>query len=413
MKKNDYKRIERQLSPDDELVRSVMDKAEIFSAEPEKAREYLREHDIIEKPAIKHTSRYAVIAAAAALVLVFGAAAFLRSGDDSIKTDPTAASKAASKAEAKPQPEPESKADTASSVNEVTSVSEKESTAPVDTSAPNNEVSQAEVQTTQRTETETSPELPEDDDTKYTDGREDWFPDAGNDYPVTADEGDGYQQAVVLELPIDEYIDLELDGVNYHFACGDYGEIWEFYIGSSNIPNSSYIGDFIDYVDAASLYGDIRPNTQAEVYSLKYVPSDFMVAVKFPNFNNDQRYYLFANLSKTYDGYVDLMTVLNMDKYTFNGQAINVYDGTKKYIDDDSELAQLIISADGVPADTAYGQAQWKTYLDAPMYGASVNFTCYSEGYIAVNYFGNTAVYNVGNDTTDSITNYINDNSHE
>ena len=52
MKKNDYKRIERQLSPDDELVRSVMNKAEIFSAEPEKAREYLREHDIIEKPAI-------------------------------------------------------------------------------------------------------------------------------------------------------------------------------------------------------------------------------------------------------------------------------------------------------------------------------------------------------------------------
>ena len=73
-----------------------------------------------------------------------------------------------------------------------------------------------------------------------------------------------------------------------------------------------------------------------------------------------------------------------------------------------SELAQLIISADGVPADTAYGEAQWKTYLDAPMYGASVNFTCYSEGYIAVNYFGNTAVYNVGTDTTSRITEYIN-----
>ena len=299
MKKTDYERIESQLSPDDKLIRSVMDKAESFSAEPEKAQAFLQEHDVSERPAIKHTSRYAVIAAAAALVLIFGAAAFLRSGDDSIKTDPTAASKAESKAEAKPKPE--SKADTASSVNEVSSVTEKESAAPVETSAPNNEVSQAEVQTTQRTETETSPELPKDDDTKYTDGREDWFPDAGNDYPVTADEGDGYQQAVVLELPIDEYIDLELDGVNYHFACGDYGEIWEFYIGSSNIPNSSYIGDYITTVEAASLYGDIRPNTQAEIYSLKYADTDFLLAVKFPNFNNDQRYYLFANPGKTYD----------------------------------------------------------------------------------------------------------------
>lgn len=399
MKKNNYKRIESQLSPDEKLIRSVMDKAESFSAEPEKAQAYLQEHDISEKPAIKHTGRYAIVAAAAALVLAFGVAAFVRQGDDSIKTDPSAAS------------ETGSKPDVASSVNDITSISEKESAAPAETSAPRADVSAAEKEA--EGHAETAPELPEDDDTVYTDGREDWFPDAGYDYPVTAEDGDGYQQAGVLALPTEEYVDIELDGVNYHFACGDYGEIWEFYIGSGNIPNSSYIGEFITTVDAASLYGDIRPNTTAEVYSLKYVPSDFMVAVKFPYFNNDQRYYLFANTQKTYDGFVDLMTVLNMDKYTFNGQAINVYNGTTKYIDDDSELAQLIISADGVPADTAYGEAQWKTYLDTPMYGASVNFTCYSEGYIAVNYFGNTAVYNVGTDVTDSITNYINNNSHE
>lgn len=399
MKKNNYKRIESQLSPDEKLIRSVMDKAESFSAEPEKAQAYLQEHDISEKPAIKHTGRYAIVAAAAALVLAFGVAAFVRQGDDSIKTDPSAAS------------ETGSKPDVASSVNDITSISEKESAAPAESSAPRADVSAAEKEA--EGHAETAPELPEDDDTVYTDGREDWFPDAGYDYPVTAEEGDGYQQAGVLALPIEEYRDIELNGINYHFACGDYGEIWEFYIGSSNIPNSSYIGEFITTVDAASLYGDIRPNTTAEVYSLKYAPSDFVIAVKFPYFNNDQRYYLFANTQKTYDGFVDLMTVLNMDKYTFNGQAINVYNGTTKYIDDDSELAQLIISADGVPADTAYGEAQWKTYLDTPMYGASVNFTCYSEGYIAVNYFGNTAVYNVGTDVTDSITNYINNNSHE
>lgn len=408
MKKNDFERIEKQLSPDDKLIQSVMEKAEMFSAEPEKAQEYLKEHDISEKPAIKHTGRYTVIAAAAALVLVFGVTAFIKSSDNSIKTDRTAVSKADNMIEAVSKAE--SKAESISSADEISSVSEKESTAPVENKATseaeqkeekNEEISKADNSTS-----ELEPETVDD-------GRAEWFPDAGNDYPVTAEEGDGYQQAVVLELPIDEYIDLELDGVNYHFACGDYGEIWEFYIGSSNIPNSSYIGEYITTVDAASLYGDIRPNTQAEIYSLKYADSGFMVAAKFPNFNNDQRYYLFANTEKYYGSFSELIYALNMDKYTFNGQAINVYDGMTKYVDDDSELTQLFLSADGELTDTAYGEVQWTTYLDAPMYGASVNFTCYSEGYIAVNVFGNTAVYNVGTAVTDSITSYINNNSHE
>ncbi|MBR1422729.1 MAG: hypothetical protein IJ571_04725 [Ruminococcus sp.] len=406
MKKNDYERIESQLSPDEELMRSVMDKAESFSAEPEMAQAYLQEHDISERPAIKHTGRFAIVAAAAALVIAFGVVAFVRQGDESIKTDPSAVSKAESRNES--DPEAQSKAYSTSSVAETTSISEKESTDPTETSAQTAEISQAGKQTTHKPETE-----PEQHDETADDGRADWFPDAGYDYPVTAEEGEGYQQAGVLALPTGEYRDIELNGTDYHFACGDYGEIWEFYIGSNNIPNSSYIGDFITTVDAASIYGDIRPNTTAEIYSLKYAPSDFMIAVKFPYFNNDQRYYLFANYDKTYDGFVDLMTVLNMDKYTFNGQAINVYNGTTKYIDGDSEIAQLILSADGVPANTAYGEAQWKTYLDTPMYGASVNFTCYSGGYIAVNYFGSKVVYNVGTDVTDSITNYINENSHE
>ena len=408
MKKNDYERIGKQLSPDDKLIQSVMEKAEMFSAEPEEAQEYLKEHNISEKPAIKHTGRYAVIAAAAALVLVFGVTAFIKSSDNSIKTDRTAVSKADSMIEAVSKAE--SKADSTPSADVISSVSEKESTAPVE----NNAVSEAEQKEEKNEEiskadNSTSELEPETVD----DGRAEWFPDAGNDYPVTAEEGDGYQQAVVLELPIDEYIDLELDGVNYHFACGDYGEIWEFYIGSSNIPNSSYIGEYITTVDAASLYGDIRPNTQAEIYSLKYADSGFMVAAKFPNFNNDQRYYLFANTEKYYGSFSELIYALNMDKYTFNGQAINVYDGMTKYVDDDSELTQLFLSADGELTDTAYGEVQWTTYLDAPMYGASVNFTCYSEGYIAVNVFGNTAVYNVGTAVTDSITSYINNNSHE
>ena len=408
MKKNDFERIEKQLSPDDKLIQSVLEKAEMFSAEPEKAQEYLREHDISEKPAIKHTGRYAVIAAAAALVLVFGVTAFIKSSDNSIKTDRTAVSKADSMIEAVSKAE--SKANSTPSTAEESSVSDIDSLAP----AENNAVSEAEQKEEKNEEiskadNSTSELEPETVD----DGRAEWFPDAGNDYPVTAEEGDGYQQAVVLELPIDEYIDLELDGVNYHFACGDYGEIWEFYIGSSNIPNSSYIGEYITTVDAASLYGDIRPNTQAEIYSLKYADSGFMVAAKFPNFNNDQRYYLFANTEKYYGSFSELIYALNMDKYTFNGQAINVYDGMTKYVDDDSELTQLFLSADGELTDTAYGEVQWTTYLDAPMYGASVNFTCYSEGYIAVNVFGNTAVYNVGTAVTDSITSYINNNSHE
>lgn len=408
MKKNDFERIEKQLSPDDKLIQSVMEKAEMFSAEPEKAQEYLKEHDIIEKPAIKHTGRYAVIAAAAALVLVFGVTAFIKSSDNSIKTDRTAVSKADSMIEAVSKAE--SKAESTPSAAEESSVSEKESTAPVE----NNAVSEAE-QKEEKIEEISKPDsrTSELEPVAVDDGRAEWFPDPGNDYPVTSEEGDGYQQAGVLALPTEEYREFELDGQTYHFACGDYGEIWEFYIGSNNIPNSSYIGEYITTVDAASLYGDIRPNTQAEIYSLKYADSGFMVAAKFPNFNNDQRYYLFANTEKYYGSFSELIYALNMDKYTFNGQAINVYDGMTKYVDDDSELTQLFLSADGELTDTAYGEAQWKTYLDAPMYGASVNFTCYSEGYIAVNVFGNTAVYNVGTAVTDSITSYINNNSHE
>ena len=38
MKKNEYERIEKQLSTDDKLMQSVMDKAEMLSGEPEKAQ---------------------------------------------------------------------------------------------------------------------------------------------------------------------------------------------------------------------------------------------------------------------------------------------------------------------------------------------------------------------------------------
>ena len=341
-------------------------------------------------------------------MLVFGVTAFIKSSDNSIKTDRTAVSKADSMIEAVSKAE--SKADSTPSADVISSVSEKESTAPVEKNA----VSEAE-QKEEKIEEISKPDsrTSELEPVAVDDGRAEWFPDSGNDYPVTAEEGDGYQQAGVLALPTEEYREIALDGQTYHFACGDYGEIWEFYIGSNNIPNSSYIGEYITTVDAASLYGDIRPNTQAEIYSLKYADSSFMVAAKFPNFNNDQRYYLFANTEKYYGSFSELIYALNMDKYTFNGQAINVYDNTKKYIDDDSELTQLFLSADGELTDTAYGETAWKTYLDAPMYGASVNFTCYSEGYIAVNVFGNTAVYNAGTAVTDSITSYINNNSHE
>ena len=408
MKKNEYERIEKQLSTDDKLMQSVMDKAEMLSGEPEKAQKYLREHDLSEKPAIKHTGRYTVIAAAAALVLVLGVTVFIKSSNGSIKTGHTAVSKAESRNET--VSEAKSKAESGSSAAEIASVSEKESTASAEsTSSSETEQKEKKNEEISKPDHSTSELEPETVD----DGRAKWFPDYGNDYPATTEEGDGYHQAGVLALPTEEYREFELEGKTYHFASGDYGEIWEFYIGSNNIPNSSYIGEYITTVDAASQYGDIRPDTQAEIYSLKYADSDFMIAAKFPNFNNDQRYYLFANAEKTYDTYSKLMYALNMDKYTFNGQAINLYDGMKKFIDDDSGLAQLFLSADGELTDTAYGKAQWKTYLDVPIYGASVNFTCYSEGYIAVNVFGNTAVYNVGTAVTDGITSYINNNSHE
>lgn len=386
MKKDDFKRIERQLEPDDKLIQSVMDMAEQISNDPKMLDAYLKQNDDVKQ---KNFNKYAfILSAAVAFLLVFGTAVYFRNNSNRIKTDQSITSK------------PE---------NETLISSEQ------DNSSCNSDESMTATQTESKEEiTEglkpTAESLTETKEEIIDDGRAEWFPDpAAENYG----ESTGDAEAAVFAAPVDEFIEFELNGETYHFACGNYGEIYELYNGSKNIPNRSYIDEFITTVEIPSLYGDIRPNNIAEVYSLKYADTNFMLAVKFPNFNKNQRYYLFANIDKTYKTFAELMYALNIDKYTFNGQAINVYNDVTKYIDDDDELTQMLLSADGEFTDTVYGEVAWKTYLDTPMYGGSVSFTCYSDGYLAANVFGSELVYNVGTDTTSKITSYINENSHE
>lgn len=54
----------------------------------------------------------------------------------------------------------------------------------------------------------------------------------------------------------------------------------------------------------------------------------------------------------------------------------------------------------------------WQTFLDAPLYGGSLSFKWYPEGYVTVNAFGMEKTYDIGEDAAAEIIDYINVNSH-
>ena len=86
MKDNDYRRIENQLEPDDRLVRNVINKASELSANSVMAEDYLRDHDVPETIMVNHNSAYKyILSAVAALALVFGVGAYMRS-NNAVKT---------------------------------------------------------------------------------------------------------------------------------------------------------------------------------------------------------------------------------------------------------------------------------------------------------------------------------------
>ncbi|WP_295154689.1 hypothetical protein [uncultured Ruminococcus sp.] len=386
MKDNDYKRIEDQLDPDDRLVQNVMDKAAQFSANSALEEEYLKEHDVPDAVKVRRSNGYRyMLSTAAAVALVLGVNVYIHSNSP-----------------VKPrEPETASAEKTAEDVTESTTETEFTENAP-----------SAEIPADETESTADTPESNADDSAveNIGIGRLEWKPDRTADSFET-ESGDG--QAAVLAPAADLYRSFELNGKTYQFACGSYGEIYDDPIVGYNIPNDSYICEFLTNVEVPSMFGDSLPSAQAEVYNLMFADPNYLVAVRFIDVNGDDRYYLFADMDHSFDTLKEHLIALNIDIYTFDGTAIIRRDGVRSFIDDDTELKEMLLSADGEKTDTACGEAVCEIYLDTPLYGGSVGYTVYSDGYISViNGFGSESVYDVGTETTSQLIEYINENAH-
>jgi len=393
MTKNDLKRIENQLEPDDKLVQNVIEKAVQFSENSEMAEDYLKSHDVSDTITVKHNRGYRyILSAAAALALVFGAGAYMRS-NNAVKTHTSDASSAEEKVAVVTDSTPET------SVTENVQVSESIAEA-VESKV---DIPDSTLDTPDSVADESESEIKDD-------GRSEWKPDRTADSFET-ENGNG--QAAVLAHATDEYRSFEMNDTTYYFACGNKGEIYdpEQMIGN-NIPNISYINEFLTNAEVPSMFGDIRPSAQAEVYSLQFADPGYLVAVRFIDVNSDERYYLFADMNRSFDTLNEHLLALNIDLYTFDGTAIIRRDGVRSFVDDDSTLKEMLLSANGEKTDTAYGEALCEIFLDTPIYGGSVGYTVYSDGYIAVNAFGSESVYNVGTETTAQMISYVNENCH-
>ncbi|MBO4866678.1 MAG: hypothetical protein J5582_08925 [Ruminococcus sp.] len=387
MKDNDFRRIENQLEPDDRLVRNVIDKASELSANSEMAEDYLKSHDVTETITVKHNRVYRyVLSAAAALALVLGAGIYIRS-NNAVKTHTHDASSTEENAAVVTDSTPET------SVTENVPVSESIA-----------EAVESTVDTPDSVADESESEIKDD-------GRSEWKPDRTAD---SFENENGNGQAAVLAPATDEYRSFEMNGKTYYFACGNKGEIYDpEHMIRNNIPNISYINEFLTNAEVPSTFGDIRPSAQAEVYSLQFADPGYLVAVRFIDVNGDERYYLFADMDHSFDTLEEHLLALNIDIYTFDGTAIIRRDGVRSFIDDDSTLKEMLLSANGEKTDTAYGEALCEIYLDTPIYGGSVGYTVYSDGYIGVvNGFGSESIYKVGTETTAQIASYINEKCH-
>ena len=408
MKRDVFERIEKKLEPEDALVAKVLERAE----------ELVKDENTPVSNRNTISFRYGlVISSVAALTLIVGVTAFLgtnlniddSSSDVSVLEHAESTKDTSSSNDRKETQKSDSSSDITETINEDEDSQKDEE--PEASSSEMEETENSEVENIQEDEhpKDISPEIKETENIDSE--REAWYPDR---------EGEFYTEVTALALPTSEYISFELNGKTYRFACGTYGEIYSLidhsYLGGTNIPNDSYVDELIAYSDISSLYGDIRPDAPVEVYSLKYVDSDYLVAVKFMDFNNDQRYYLYADTEYTYDSFSDLIYALNMEKCAFDGQAINRR--TEPYcislIDHQTELIQMLLELDGNLTDTAYGDMAWETFLDAPLYGGSLSFKWYASGYVTVNAFGYEyeKTYDIGADAAIRIIDYIDANSY-
>lgn len=431
MKRDVFERIEKKLEPDDALVDKLMEKARGLAERNALQTDSVKKGEIIMENSkngaeIKRRNGLAVSLAAALAVIVgvtafFGIKANVPTDDESGTAQDTAQSSVRQNYAAQDIVRETTKPDTAAGEPPETQTVRPE-TSPPETSAAEQDIS-SELPATWTVGPETPPPEELADSQPNDDGRADYFYDyERQEYPVWQPQpfSDGTIPAIAEESPVSEYRNFEFNGKSYSFACGSYNEVYNQVLDGigteENIPNESYIGELIGNAEIPSEFGDFRENEPIEVYSLKYIDSDYLIAVKFLDFNDNQRYFLFADLSFSRDTLQQLFYSLNFEKCCFNGNAVNrrkeEYAGIEDYcfIDNDSELAQMILALDGELAEAPSGEMVWQTFLDTPLFGSSLSFKLYADGYVSVKAFGAELTYKCDTAAVEQIISYIDQN---
>lgn len=255
------------------------------------------------------------------------------------------------------------------------------------------------------------------DDSRFDEEKAAWFPDPepegyGNNfsYPEPDENGNIKAIAKIENMPTDEYQSFEYNDMMFDCVNEYYGAdaVYIDYSCGRNIPNPSYVDRSIGYVSMVSDRND--SSVEAEIYKLKYIDENYIVGVKF---EDNPRYFLYANKSYSYDSFAEFTQAINFEKCALGGEVFNrdnYYNFA--YIDDETELVQLILSLDGEKTEYNSDVNVWESFLNAPLYGGGISFKWYPDGYVKVNTFGVENTYNIGRESAVEIIDYINNNSH-
>ena len=408
MRSEEFERIEKKLAPDDELVSRVMAKARELSQDEKAMKEYVRKEGVItmEKNNIEKNNAVVknrwglLLTSAAALLLVVGGIAFFSSKTSLPETKAPSVNAGAS------ENEPETAVQKVDSEAEATT--EKKNG--------NDETTEEKTETTADSKADDKPDEasrpeqvsppfdPSDDDTSQ---HEDWHADSGEEGTATA-------HSPQLSAK-DEYTSFELDGISYNYASSNKGDgfidLYQDYQFDAAIPNMSYIGEQLCSVEIPSMYGDIRPNIGAEVYSLRTFDSGYLVAVRY---DGEDGFYLFINESCGFPDVESMVNALRLSSVTFGGESLSrrveKYAGSDDYVvmADSTVLQEKIFALQGERTDPPTGDMVWQTFLDAPLYGGSVSFKWYAEGYVTVVTHWTENTYDIGADAAGEIIDLIN-----
>lgn len=414
MKTEIFKSIQSKLEPDETVIAELLSKAEKLNEkridkETDKAQkenitaDKNNQHECSNNTKLR--SRYTLIFSTAAAVLtVVGLAVFLNikndlnhdincsESDDFVRSD----SLDESYYTASPVMESMPTRDSLTDMSETEYTEENSSSAYTDS---------------QNDESERS------DDSQFDEKKAAWFPDPEPEeyeknftYPEPDEDGHVNAIAQIENMPTDEYQSFEYNDMMFDCVNEYYGAdaVYIDYSCGRNIPNPSYVDSSIGYVSVSSDRND--SSVEAEIYKLKYIDENYIVGVKF---EDNSRYFLYANKSYSYDSFAEFTQAINFEKCAFGGEAFNrdnYYNFA--YIDDETELVRMILSFDGDKTEYYSDVNVWESFLNAPLYGGGISFKWYPDGYVTVNTFGVENTYNIGIESAAEIINYINDNGH-